>query len=118
ATIRFLCCEPLLGPLELSSYFNNETGAIDWVTVGAETGYHARPMDEDWVRGVRDQCIAAKVRFSYRRRSAQYQSAADPALDGVVWDQMPECKVKAIPNSYQKKRNKTIESNQLSFDFG
>src|SRR5678815_4625477 len=52
AAIRFLSCEPLLGPLEL------DLTGIDWVIVGGESGHLARRMKPDWVRSIRDQCVA------------------------------------------------------------
>lgn len=61
---RFLSCEPLLGPINLSGNNNNELwpwleanangDGIDWVIVGGESGHSARPMHPDWVRGIRD----------------------------------------------------------------
>src|SRR5579859_2630288 len=46
--VRFISAEPLLGPLELDLH------GISWLIAGAESGHGARPMDEDWVRGLRD----------------------------------------------------------------
>ncbi|MEJ0017473.1 MAG: DUF5131 family protein [Acetobacteraceae bacterium] len=62
AAVRFLSCEPLiadLGPLYL--------GGIDWVIAGGESGPNARPMHPDWVRALRDQCVAAGVPFFMKR---------------------------------------------------
>lgn len=79
ARIRFLSCEPLLGPVDLSPYMGGEyeTGVewsgmhergyeppdVQWVIVGGESGPKARPMDADWVRSVRDQCNGAGVAY-------------------------------------------------------
>lgn len=52
ARIRFLSCEPLLGPLDL------DLTGISWVIVGGESGPGARPMHPDWVRDLRDRCLA------------------------------------------------------------
>ncbi len=62
AAVRFLSVEPLLedlGTLDLTG--------IHWVIVGGESGHSARPMHPDWVRKVRDQCIAAKVPFFFKQ---------------------------------------------------
>ena len=84
ATVRFLSCEPLLGPL----------GALDlegihWVIVGGESGPGARPMDPDWVREIRDQCVAAGVPFFFKQWGGVQKSRAGRELDGRTWDEMP-----------------------------
>lgn len=79
AAVRFLSCEPLLGPVDLSPYMGGEylTGVewggmqetayeppdVHWVIVGGESGPKARQMEADWVRSVRDQCNSAGVAF-------------------------------------------------------
>lgn len=75
AAVRWLSCEPLLGPVDLSGF-----GALDWVVVGGESGLHARPMHPDWVRGVRDYCAQAKVPFLFK----QYGEWA-PAMGDLYW---------------------------------
>jgi len=79
AAVRFVSCEPLLGPLDLwSAQFNNQyggliggvtnwPGGLDWVIVGGESGPKARPMHPDWVRGIRDQCLAGNVPFFFKQ---------------------------------------------------
>jgi len=63
AVVRFLSCEPLLGPLDLGF-----AGAyIDWVICGGESGPGARPMHPDWARSLRDQCAFAGVRFFFKQ---------------------------------------------------
>ena len=59
AALRWVCAEPLLGPLEISRYLSK----INWLIAGSESGPQARPLDDDWVRGLRDQCLAARVPF-------------------------------------------------------
>ena len=91
AAKRFLSMEPLLSPVERGLQCENwsneivmdpETGAyecckacdftgignaIDWVIVGGESGYNARPMHPDWARSLRDQCDAAGVPFLFKQ---------------------------------------------------
>jgi protein gp37 len=55
AKIRFLSCEPLVGPLELN------LDGIHWVLIGGESGRGYRPMNLEWARGILQQCEAAKV---------------------------------------------------------
>lgn len=61
AAVRFLPCEPLLGPPEL------DLRKIDWVIVGGESGPDARPMKPDWARSIRMQCEAAGVAFFFKQ---------------------------------------------------
>ena len=58
AAIRFISAEPLLGPLP-----DLNLEGISWVICGGESGPGARPMHPDWVRSIRDQCVAAAVPF-------------------------------------------------------
>ena len=67
AQVRFLSCEPLLGPLDLKLFRISMTKwgiatplfmALQWVIAGGESGYGARPMHPDWARSLRDQCHA------------------------------------------------------------
>lgn len=81
AAVRFLSCEPLLGPVDLfqagalTGGLVNENefdahGNIDWVIAGGESGHGARPMHPDWVRSLRDQCQAAGVAFHFKQWGA------------------------------------------------
>jgi len=78
AAVRFLSCEPLLGPVTLWDSLAcdhprhpcTEVGcwrAIDWVIVGGESGPGARPMHPDWARSLRDQCAAAGTAFFFKQ---------------------------------------------------
>lgn len=68
AAIRFLSCEPLLGPLDLSLWFQREHySPIDWVIAGGESGSHSRPMHPDWAMALLRQCQAAKVPFHFKQ---------------------------------------------------
>src|SRR5262245_34642912 len=64
AGVRFLPCEPLLGPLDLRHVLGPDR--INWVIVGGESGHHARPMDVSWVLHLRDQCHTANVPFFFK----------------------------------------------------
>lgn len=97
AAVRFLSCEPLLGPVDLSQYLYRghkcavtglpaenlhscgdcdpclksfglpASSRVDWVIAGGESGPNARPMHPDWVRSLRDQCQAADVSFFFKQ---------------------------------------------------
>jgi protein gp37 len=62
AMVRFLSCEPLLGPLP-----DLDLTGIDWVIAGGESGPGARPMASAWVRDLRDRCVDAGVAFSFKQ---------------------------------------------------
>lgn len=86
--VKFVSVEPLLEPVDL----HNLRDGIDWVIVGAESGPKARPMKEDWVRSIRDQCVKASVAFFYKQRMDKGKKISLPELDGKIWDQMPKKK--------------------------
>jgi protein gp37 len=86
AAVRFLSCEPLLGPLDLRRWL--ATGAIHWVIVGGESGPGARPMDAAWVRDLRDQCAAAGVAFFFKQWGG-LRPGGVAELDGQVWQAWP-----------------------------
>lgn len=84
ARVRFLSCEPLLGPIDLTWSFRSvwlhqtqswaqaqQNGTlpsgIHWVIAGGESGHGARAMHPDWARGLRDQCQAAGVAFLFKQ---------------------------------------------------
>lgn len=84
AAIKFLSCEPLLGPLP-----NLPLDGIDWVIVGGESGPGARPMDAAWVRDIRDQCLAAGVPFFFKQWGDPRKDRTGRMLDGQLWEEMP-----------------------------
>ncbi|WP_374313775.1 DUF5131 family protein [Microbacterium sp.] len=84
AAVRFLSCEPLLGPLSTL-----DLDGIDWVITGGESGHGARPLDADWVREIRDKCSAAGVPFFHKQWGGRTPKAGGRELDGMVWSQMP-----------------------------
>lgn len=86
AKVRWLSLEPLLGPLNHLDLTN-----IDWVVVGGESGPGARPMDPDWVRDIRDQCVAANVPFFFKQWGGTRKKKAGRELDGRTWEEMPLC---------------------------
>lgn len=84
AAVRFLSCEPLLGPVVLTPYLADEIWERDsdgtivgqefrprndlhWVIVGGESGPKARPMHPDWARTIRDECIWAGIPFFFKQ---------------------------------------------------
>lgn len=117
AAVHFLSCEPMLGPIDLTGAFRRRLRpgyewreclcdeidpsdrpcvscaaqrGVGWVICGAESGPKARPMKEEWVRSLRDQCIAANVPFFYKQAVESGRKIPRPELDGRTWLQMPE----------------------------
>lgn len=84
AVIKFLSCEPLLGPLP-----NLPLEGIHWVIVGGESGPKARPMDPAWAREIRDQCQAARVPFFFKQWGGTRKKRTGRLLDGRTWDEVP-----------------------------
>jgi protein gp37 len=85
AAVRFLSVEPLLedlGKFDLSG--------IHWVIVGGESGPHARTMQPDWARSVRDQCQATGVPFFFKQWGGFNKKKSGRLLDGRGYDELPE----------------------------
>jgi protein gp37 len=84
ARVRFLSIEPLLedlGTLDLRG--------IDWVIVGGESGPRARPMREEWVLSIRDQCRSQQVAFFFKQWGGARKHATGRELGGRTYDEMP-----------------------------
>ncbi len=119
AAVRFLSCEPLLGPIDLSrlglwlyKHWDPKVGGdpdvpgkfwwepqafrgagqhyLDWVIVGGESGPGHRPMEADWAREIRDQCAAVpSVAFFFKQVGGRTAKAGGRLLDGRVHDEWP-----------------------------
>ncbi|MDX1874417.1 phage Gp37/Gp68 family protein [Mycolicibacterium sp. 120266] len=85
AAVRFLSCEPLIGPLD-----GLELGGIQWVIAGGESGPNYRPVDVNWVRGIRDICGDAGVAFFFKQWGGRTPKALGRELDGELWNEMPD----------------------------
>lgn len=92
AAIRFLSIEPLLEDL---GHINLE--GIDWVIVGGESGQGARPIQEEWVLSIRDQCQAMNVPFFFKQWGGVRKSNNGRTLQGKLYDHIPPLIVRNIP---------------------
>lgn len=103
AYVRFLSCEPLLGPVNLGQV--ETTPAISWIICGGESGPHARQIHPDWARSLRDQCLSAKIKFNFKQWGEWLSNdhvggcmtwkrvgkhAAGRILDGREWNEFPD----------------------------
>jgi len=103
AAIKFLSCEPLLGPL------NIDLQGIDWVIVGGESGPSARSMKTEWATSIRDQCTESQVPFFFKQWGEhdsqgvrRGKKRAGRILEGQTWDEMP--KVNYMANRDESKQ--------------
>lgn len=112
AAVRFLSCEPLLGPINLHPWVGHWAGVdfidgppivvgarsipnriaipkLHWVIAGGESGPNFRPLDLDWARSLRNQCQAAGVAFSFKQVGGRTPKAGGRLLDGRTHDEYP-----------------------------
>jgi protein gp37 len=82
--VRFLSCEPLLGPLP-----GLDLDGISWVIVGGESGPQARPPEAAWIRALRDQAVATGTPFFFKQWGGRTAKSGGRTLDGRTWDEMP-----------------------------
>jgi protein gp37 len=95
--VRFLSIEPLLedlGHLDLSG--------ISWVIVGGESGPGARPMREEWVQAILEQCRAAKVPFFFKQWGGRIKKTYGRTLNAKTYDELPPRPALAIPERTQR----------------
>jgi protein gp37 len=90
AAVRFVSCEPLLGPLD-----EINLDGIGWVIAGGESGPRHRPIDPAWVTAMRDRCLAAQVPFFFKQWGGLTPKAGGRDLDGRTWDETPQTLVPA-----------------------
>ena len=84
ARVKFLSCEPLLSPLE-----DINLKGIDWVIVGGESGRTPRPMKEEWVVDIKEQCQNANVAFYFKQWGGTNKKKSGSALKGKAYKEMP-----------------------------
>jgi len=91
AKIKFLSLEPLLGFLK-----NLSLKKIDWVIVGGESGFNARPMNPEWVKNIKEQCKQNNVPFFFKQWGAwgedgikRNKKENGSLLSGKQWKEMP-----------------------------
>lgn len=100
AKVRFLSCEPLIGPLD-----ELKLAGIDWAIVGGESGPGARPMKRTWVESIRKQCRKAKVPFFFKQWGGVRKHNAGRELNGRTYDAMPGL---SHTNGTPSKRNRPL----------
>ena len=88
--VKFVSAEPLLGPLDLSRWLEEES--VQWVIAGGESGRGARPMAIEWAKDLRDQAAEHGVPFFLKQLGGarDKKSGEKAMLDGKRWQQFPE----------------------------
>jgi protein gp37 len=84
AHVRFLSCEPLIGPLD-----NLDLDRIHWVIVGGESGPRARTMQPAWVESIQRQCVRKGVAFFFKQWGGVRKKSTGRNLHGRTYDEMP-----------------------------
>lgn len=115
ASVRFVSAEPLLEAVDVSFWLGGrrlektdgggwmrhpdpDIGkhggtwwfGVDWLIAGAESGHGPRPMDDDWVRSLRDQCARNRVPFFFKQKLEGREVVSLPMLDGRQHAAFPE----------------------------
>jgi protein gp37 len=88
AFVKFLSIEPLLDDLKSINLSN-----IDWVIVGGESGPGARPMKEEWVINIKNNCLDQKVPFFFKQWGGTNKKKAGRLLEGKTWNSMPKTNI-------------------------
>ena len=108
AAVRWLSCEPLLGPVDLRRLVARGVVVLDalegrmgwpsphalcaqirWVVVGGESGPGARAVHPDWIRAIRDQCSEAGTAFFFKQWGGRSKKMTGRVLDGRLHDALP-----------------------------
>jgi protein gp37 len=84
AKVKFLSCEPLIGPLKQLNLKK-----IDWVIVGGESGRTPRKMNPDWVLDIQEQCLKNKVAFFFKQWGGTNKKKSGRELNGKIYNEMP-----------------------------
>jgi len=85
AYIKFLSFEPLLGSIR-----NIDLSGVNWIIVGGESGPGARPMDSEWVREIRNNCLKTNTPFFFKQWGGFNKKKNGRILDGKYWNQQPQ----------------------------
>ncbi|MFG2343686.1 DUF5131 family protein [Streptomyces phaeochromogenes] len=90
AAVRFLSCEPLLGPLP-----RLDLKGINWVIVGGESGPGHREMKEEWAVEILDICRQGDVPFFFKQWGGSTPKAGGRELLGSIWSEYPAVRIPA-----------------------
>jgi protein gp37 len=110
AQVRFLSVEPLLEDLG-----SIDLRGIHWVIVGGESGAKARPLDPEWIRSIRDQCLVAGVPFFFKQWGGVRKAQFGRVLDGRTYDEFPQIPIADVPDPKERTRRlRRFESESMT----
>lgn len=109
APVKWLSCEPLLGPVNLSEWLQE----LGWVVDGGESGAKRRPAEYNWFRGIRDDCMRYLTYYLHKQGN-HLRPGQDRELDGRTWDEYPPAARRIldqqeIPRQERMKRRKEVQ---------
>ncbi len=104
AKVKFLSLEPLIGPLP-----NMDLSGIDWAIVGGESGPKARPIKEEWVLDIRNQCQEQSVKFFFKQWGGVRKKKNGRLLEGKEYNDMPRIEAQEIIEKKKKTTSKKSE---------
>lgn len=84
ASVKFLSIEPMIGPTP-----DLDLGGIDWVIVGGESGFGARPIQKEWIEDVQAQCEKSSTPFFFKQWGGVNKKKNGRLLDGKSYDEIP-----------------------------
>ena len=84
ACVKFLSLEPLIGSVSGLRF-----DGIDWVITGGESGPGARPINEEWVIEIRDECIRTGTPFFFKQWGGVHKKKNGRLLQGRIWSEFP-----------------------------
>ena len=108
AAIRFLSVEPLLEDIG-----HQDLRGIDWMIVGGESGAGARPMQEDWVLSLRNQCRKNKVAFFFKQWGGVRKAKTGRRLQGRTYDEFPA----RVPHPVMSAEGCSVAVNEIESQF-
>ena len=100
AAKRFVSIEPMLGPVDITKYLISGADGFpeeiekhhDWldqIIVGGESGPGSRPIKEEWVTNIRDQCVNSNIPFFFKQWGGVNKKKAGRLLENRTWDELP-----------------------------
>jgi protein gp37 len=113
SAVRFISAEPLLGPVDLINL-----DGIHWVITGGESGSGSRPCDPDWVRDIRDRCIASNVAYFHKQWGGRTPKVGGRVLDGRTWDEFPDRQEFKACSAKTRRKKATNGSTNLELGLG
>jgi len=67
---RSIICEPILEEIDLTTYL--QSGKIDRVVAGGESGIDTRVCDYNWILKIREQCYESGVKFWFKQTGYRF----------------------------------------------